>query len=97
VELQEAGYPEALWPQITELYRPVGCAACSKTGFRGRMGLYEVMPMSEDIERMTVERASSEDIKRSARQDGMITLRQDGLEKVRAGETSIQEVLRVVT
>ena len=63
---------------------------------QGRMGLYEVMPISEEIERMVVDRSSSEDILRSARRDGMITLREDGLEKVRLGITSIEEVLRVV-
>ena len=95
-ELEQAGYPEFLWEDIGELYRPVGCSACAKTGFRGRLGIYEIMPVSEDIERMVVERASSDEIKRSAASDGMIQLREDGLEKVRTGVTSIQEVLRVV-
>ena len=62
-ELAAAGFPEWLWPEIDELYRAVGCAACSNTGYRGRIGLYEVMPMTEEIERLTVERASSEAIK----------------------------------
>jgi type IV pilus assembly protein PilB len=60
------------------------------------MGLYEVMPMTEEIERLTVERASAESIKTVAIQQGMITLRDDGLEKVRMGITSIEEVARVV-
>ena len=96
LELQQAGYPEWLWPEITQIHRPVGCAACSNTGYRGRMGLYEVMPMTEEIERLTVERASAETIKTVAIQQGMITLRDDGLEKVRMGITSIEEVARVV-
>jgi type IV pilus assembly protein PilB len=95
-ELQQAGFPELAWDSIGELFRPVGCANCSKTGYRGRMGMYEVMPITEEIERLTVERASSEDIRRSAVRDGMMTLRDDGLDKVRTGLTSIQEVLRVV-
>ena len=95
-ELQQAGYPEWLWPEITQIHRPVGCAACSNTGYRGRMGLYEVMPMTEEIERLTVDRASAESIKTVAVQQGMITLRDDGLEKVRMGITSIEEVARVV-
>jgi type IV pilus assembly protein PilB len=95
-ELQQAGFPEEQWPNIEGLYRPVGCPSCSKTGYRGRLGLYEVMPVGEEIERMIVERVSSEDIRRSAVGDGMITLRQDGLDKVRQGVTSIEEVLRVV-
>ena len=60
------------------------------------MGLYEVMLMSEEIERMTVERTSSEAIRHLAIEQGMTTLRQDGLEKARLGVTSIEEVLRVV-
>jgi type IV pilus assembly protein PilB len=95
-ELMEAGYPEWLWPEITQLYRQAGCAACSNTGFRGRVGLYEVMPMTEEIERLTVERASAEAIKAVALQQGMISLRDDGLEKTRMGITSIEEVARVV-
>ena len=95
-DLREAGYPEWLWPDIKQLHRPAGCPACSNTGYRGRMGLYEVMPMTAEIERLTVERASAEQIKAVAVQQGMITLRDDGLEKVRMGITSIEEVARVV-
>jgi type IV pilus assembly protein PilB len=95
-ELLEAGYPEWLLPEIQEIYRATGCAACSNTGYRGRMGMYEVMPVTEEIERLTVERASAEAIKSVAVQQGMITLRDDGLEKVRMGITSIEEVARVV-
>ena len=95
-QLAEAGFPEEAWGGIKELFRPVGCASCAKTGFRGRMGLYEVMPVSEEIERLVVDRSSSEDIRRSAQRDGMLSLRSDGLEKVRQGSTSIEEVLRVV-
>ena len=91
-----AGYPRWLWPEITEIFRAQGCAACANTGYRGRIGLYEVMPMTEEIERLTVERASSETIKAVAMEQGMISLRDDGLEKVRMGVTSIEEVARVV-
>jgi type IV pilus assembly protein PilB len=96
-DLQEAGFPDDMFDDIGELFRPVGCSICAKTGYRGRIGLYEVMPITEEIERMTVERASSDEVRRSARRDGMVTLREDGLEKVRLGVTSIEEVLRVVT
>jgi type IV pilus assembly protein PilB len=95
-ELMAAGFPEWLWGEIEEIYRAEGCAACANTGYRGRIGLYEVMPMSEEIERLTVERASSDSIKAVAMQQGMISLRDDGLEKVRMGVTSIEEVARVV-
>jgi type IV pilus assembly protein PilB len=97
IELEEAGFPEELWKEIDTIFRPVGCSACAKTGFRGRLGLYEVMPISEEIERLTVERVSSEEIRRSAKRDGMVSLRDDGLHKVQAGVTSIEEVLRVVS
>jgi type IV pilus assembly protein PilB len=95
-ELEAASFPEEMWDQIDVLFRPTGCSRCGKTGFRGRMGLYEVMPMSEQIERMTAERRSSEDIRRLSIEDGMTTLRTDGLLKARAGETSLDEIFRVV-
>ncbi|MBK5308269.1 MAG: Flp pilus assembly complex ATPase component TadA [Frankiaceae bacterium] len=78
------------------LYRPIGCSACSKTGYKGRLALHEVMAVSEDIERLAVEHASALTIGNVAREQGMITLRDDGLRKVRAGHTSIEEILRVV-
>jgi type IV pilus assembly protein PilB len=78
------------------IYRPVGCSACSKTGYKGRLALHEVMAVSEDIERLAVEHASALTIGKVAREQGMITLRDDGLAKVRAGHTSIEEILRVV-
>lgn len=93
-ELSEAGYPEENRP--TELFRPAGCSHCGKTGYRGRAGLYEVMPVTEEIERLTVERASSEEIKRMAKQQGLITLREDGLAKAAMGLTSLEEIFRVV-
>src|SRR5712692_9349336 len=95
-ELADARFPEESWEDIKELFRATGCAACAKTGYRGRMGLYEVMPVTEEIERMTVERVSSEELRRSAKNAGMIELRDDGLMKVRSGLTSLQEILRVV-
>ncbi len=95
-ELLEAGYPDWLIPEIDQLFHPVGCSACSNTGFRGRAGLYEVMPMSEEIERLTVDRSSADAIRSMAIQQGMMTLRDDGLEKARMGMTSIEEIARVV-
>ena len=95
-ELAEAGYPEWQWPEIRELFRPVGCTRCAKTGYRGRLGMFEVMPVSEEIERLTVERASSDMIRQVSTEQGMQGLREDGLEKARRGDTSIEEVLRVV-
>jgi len=95
-ELIAAGYPEWLIPEIDSLFRPTGCSACSNTGYRGRAGLYEVMPMSEEIQRLTVDRASADELRKTAIEQGMMTLRDDGLEKARMGRTSIGEIARVV-
>ena len=81
---------------LPTLYRPIGCSACSKTGYKGRLALHEVMAVSEDIERLAVEHASALTISKVALEQGMITLREDGLRKVKAGITSIEEILRVV-
>ncbi|MGN6663236.1 MAG: GspE/PulE family protein [Solirubrobacterales bacterium] len=80
-----------------EAYEPVGCARCSNSGYRGRVGLYSVMTMSERIKEMAVSGASEADIGAAATEEGMLTLREDGLAKVRAGLTSLEEVLRVTT
>jgi len=95
-ELEAAGFPEWLWPEIPQLFKAQGCPPCSNTGYRGRIGLYEVMQMSEEIERLTVERASADAIRNVAVQQGMMTLRDDGLEKARMGITTLDEVARVV-
>jgi type IV pilus assembly protein PilB len=95
-ELAAAGYPEWMWGEVKEIFRHQGCPACSNTGFRGRIGLYEVMQMSEEIERLTVERASADAIREVAVRQGMITLRDDGLQKALMGITSLDEVARVV-
>jgi type IV pilus assembly protein PilB len=87
------------WPEdedLPTLYRAVGCSNCSKTGYKGRLALHEVMAVSEDIERLAVERASADAIRTVACGQGMQTLRQDGLAKVLQGVTSIEEILRVV-
>jgi len=85
-----------LSPGVDHLYRPVGCTSCANTGYRGRMALHEVMTVSEEIERLTVTRASTEEINKVARAQGMTTLREDGWLKVQQGRTSVEEVLRVV-
>ncbi len=81
---------------LPELFRPVGCSACSKTGYKGRLALHEVMVVSEEIERLAVEKASATVIENVAREQGMKTLREDGLAKVLKGVTSMDEILRVV-
>jgi type IV pilus assembly protein PilB len=78
------------------LFRPVGCQACSNTGYRGRVAIHEVMTVTEEIERLAVARASSSEIGRMAVQQGMTTLRQDGWAKAQMGIISIDEIFRVV-
>jgi type IV pilus assembly protein PilB len=80
-----------------EAYEPVGCARCAHTGYRGRVGIYSVMTLSERLKEMTVNRASEPEIAAVAQEEGMLTLREDGIVKVRAGMTSLEEVLRVTT
>ncbi len=94
--LRENGFPWEDGMDLPTLYRPVGCSACSKTGYKGRLALHEVMAVTEDIEKLTVEHASSMAIGRVAIDQGMITLRHDGLLKVMAGITSVEEIFRVV-
>ncbi|MDQ6648542.1 MAG: Flp pilus assembly complex ATPase component TadA [Actinomycetota bacterium] len=94
--LRHARYPWTSAEPLPTLFRPVGCSACSKTGYKGRLALHEVMPVTEDIERLAVERSSAEMIGRLAREQGMVTLRMDGMAKVGLGVTALEEILRVV-
>ncbi len=96
VRLDALKFPGAGLTGQAPIFKPVGCAACSGTGYRGRLAIHEVMAVSEQIERLAVMRSSSAEIMRTAVDEGMITLRQDGWAKVRQGLTSIDEVLRVV-
>jgi type IV pilus assembly protein PilB len=77
------------------IFDPVGCSGCANTGYRGRLAIHEVMPMTEEIERLATSRASSDEIRRTAIEQGMRTLRQDGWMNVARGSTTITEVLRV--
>ncbi len=82
--------------RLPKLYRAVGCKKCGGIGYKGRMGIHEVMTMSENLERLTVENSSADVIKRQAVEEGMLTLRDDGYAKVKLGQTSLEEILRVV-
>lgn len=95
-ELMRLRFSSPLDIEPPVIYKPVGCPSCSTTGYRGRIAVHEVMTVSEEIERLTVAHASSADIAAAAREQGMITLREDGWTKVRMGLTSIEEILRVV-
>jgi type IV pilus assembly protein PilB len=94
--LLSARFPWQDGEPIPTLYRPVGCTACAKTGYRGRLALHEVMSVTEEVERLTVERASALEIQKMAISQGMVSLRNDGMSKVLQGVTSLEEILRVV-
>lgn len=77
------------------IYRPSGCASCRGNGYRGRLGIYELLTSSDELRDLATSRAATNEIKAVARRNGMTTLREDGWEKVLAGVTTVDEVLRV--
>ncbi len=91
--LQESGYNARM---ELEAYEPVGCRRCGGSGYKGRLGLYEVMKMSPEIQTMALERKPAEAIRDVAVSQGMSRMRDDGLLKVRLGRTSIAEIARVI-
>jgi type IV pilus assembly protein PilB len=78
------------------LYRKKGCPRCNQTGYKGRIGIYQLMVMTEDLSRLSSQHASREELERSALESGMKTLWDDGLAKVASGLTSIEELGRVL-
>ncbi|WP_433828604.1 GspE/PulE family protein [Actinoplanes sp. CA-015351] len=94
-EVVGANWPleDLAFPQV--LYRPVGCRNCANTGYKGRIAVHEVMPISAEIESLTIKRASAGEIREVALEQGMYELRADGLAKAAGGLTSIREVSRI--
>jgi len=88
--------PEVCDRDDVVLHRAKGCSRCNNTGYKGRLGLYEVMIVSEAIRRLTVERKSADEIGRVAAAEGMKSLREDGIDKVLLGMTSVEEIARVI-
>jgi type IV pilus assembly protein PilB len=78
-------------------HRKKGCARCGQTGYRGRVGVFQLLLMSERLEQLAAEKAPREEIEREARNEGMLTMWEDGIEKVLAGLTSVEELARVCT
>jgi type IV pilus assembly protein PilB len=76
-------------------YRGKGCPSCNFTGMKGRVAIYEVMPITEALRDMILKGASTADLREQAQKDGMKTLRQSGLLKVLEGTTTVEEILRV--
>jgi type IV pilus assembly protein PilB len=90
--LRATGFPAHF---DVEAYEPKGCSRCGGSGYKGRIGIYEVMTMSDEIRELTIRRSSADEIGHVAVEQGMRPLRADGLEKVKQGVTSIAEVTRV--
>ena len=92
--LLEAGYKEDEIDGSWVTYRPVGCSACNN-GYKGRVGIYQVMPITEEIQRIILRDGSALDIAKQARLEGVRSLRESGLHKAKVGLTSLEEVLAV--
>ena len=92
--LTHAGMSEADAKGV-KLFRGQGCSRCSDTGFKGRMAVYEVMELTEELKEFVLNGASAAELKREAIRMGMLTLRQSALNQLQAGATTLGEVLRV--
>jgi len=91
--LQHAGFGAVEAATITA-YKGAGCDNCNRTGYRGRVGLYEVMEITDELRELILVGASSAELRRKAIEEGMLTLRMSGLQKIRDGVTSVEEVIR---
>jgi type IV pilus assembly protein PilB len=91
--LVEAGFEQEEVPSL-RVHGARGCRACNGTGYKGRVGLYEVMEITEGIRDLIMVGATAVEIKRKALEEGMLTLRMSGLEKIKNGVTTVEEVLR---
>jgi type IV pilus assembly protein PilB len=91
--LLNVGFSEAEAPEI-QLYKGRGCDDCNQRGYRGRIGLFEVMNVSDDIRELILSGATAVELRRKALEEGMVSLRQSGLQKIREGITTIEEVVR---
>ena len=87
-----AGFKEEELDGTWQTYEPVGCEVCKNTGYKGRVGIYQVMPISEEIERIIMKNGTAIDVADQAKRDGVRDLRQSGLLKVKKGLTSLEEV-----
>lgn len=92
--LVEAGFAVEALPGWHPM-GPVGCDECNKTGYKGRIGLYQVMPVSEAMRELIMQGGTAIDLARQAAREGVLTMRQTGLRRVKEGVTSLDEVLRV--
>jgi type IV pilus assembly protein PilB len=93
-QLKESGLNPAEWASIP-FYEGPGCLECSGTGFRGRSAITELLDLTDRIREMIIDRRPTSEIKRAAREDGMMFLRDSGLKKIRAGLTTLREINKV--
>ena len=91
--LLQAGFSEADLDGSWQLYGPAGCDRCKGSGYKGRVGIYQVMPISEDMQRIIMTTGNSMELAEQAQREGVRDLRQSGLLKVKQGVTSLEEVL----
>jgi type IV pilus assembly protein PilB len=91
--LEDASLPADVFPDGM-VYKGKGCSACNQSGYKGRIGLYEIMPISPSLRSMILSGASSDEVAKQARAEGMRTLRDDGIDKIRNGVTTIEELMR---
>jgi len=96
-ELFSARIPEELRQGKIQLFHRTGCARCRQTGYRGRIGVFQLLEMSDEVSALAARKASHEELDRAAMEGGMKTLWEDGIEKVVAGLTSLEELARVTT
>ncbi len=94
--LESIGLTEKIAKNIT-FYQAIGCDECNKTGYKGRLAIFEVMPMSDHIAHLTMERADTGQVRKQALAEGMTTLLDDGVRRIKEGVTTIDEVLSVAT
>lgn len=95
VDLRTLGFPVAANPEAIELKRGTGCLQCRNTGYLGRLGIFEVFPMSEQLKKLIAAKATDTELRQVAIREGMTTLREDAWRKVQAGLTTVEEALRV--
>ncbi len=96
-EVAAARIPDELQQGKTELYRRNGCVRCRQTGYKGRVGIFQLLAMNEELSTLAARKASHEELERAAMESGMTTLWADGIEKVVEGMTSLEELARVTT
>ena len=81
--------------ESVKCYKGRGCSACNKSGYKGRIALYEIMPLQDELKEMILEGASADELKKAAVRLGMKTLRMSGLAKIKKGVTTVEEVVKV--